>query len=61
MGDLVRTVGDGISGLIGGSINALVVAFNTIVAQLQAWLPGPLFPIAVIGTIGLAAWWFWKK
>lgn len=61
MGDLVRTVGDGVRGLVGGSLDALVAAFNTIVAQLQAWLPGPLFPIAVIGTVGLAAWWFWKK
>ncbi|HSL97423.1 MAG TPA: hypothetical protein VK831_02510 [Candidatus Deferrimicrobiaceae bacterium] len=61
MGDLARTVGDGVRGLIGGSIDALVAAFHTIVAQLQVWLPGPLFPIVVIGTVGLAAWWFWRR
>jgi hypothetical protein len=61
MGDLARTVGDGVRGLIGGSIDALSNAFDTIVAQFQAWLPGPLLPIVVIGTVGLAAWWFWKR
>ncbi|NJD28244.1 MAG: hypothetical protein FIA92_08090 [Chloroflexi bacterium] len=61
MGDLVRTVSEGVRGLIGGSIDALVAAFHTIVAQLQVWLPGPLFPIAVAGSVSLALWWFWKR
>jgi hypothetical protein len=61
LGELIRTVGDGIRGLIGGSIDALVDAFHTVVAQLQVMLPGPLFPIAVIAVVGGAAWWFWKK
>jgi hypothetical protein len=40
VGDFVRTIGDGVSGLVVGSIHALSVAFDTIVGTLQAWLPG---------------------
>ena len=51
MGDFVRSIGEGISGLVGGSIHALSVAFDTVVGALQGMLPGPLFPIFVIGFI----------
>lgn len=51
MGDFVRAIGEGVSGLVGGSIDALSVAFDTVVGALQGMLPGPLFPIAIIGTI----------
>ena len=61
MGDFLRAIGDGVGGLVGGSIGALGTAFNTIVATLQGWLPGPLFPAAVIGVIVLFAWWLFKK
>jgi hypothetical protein len=61
VGDFVRTIGDGVSGLVVGSIHALSVAFDTIVGTLQAWLPGPLFPAALIG-IGVAvAWWLFRR
>ena len=56
-GDLTRTVADGISGLLGGAVGALGDAFGTIVSQLQAWLPGPLFPLVVGGAfLGLVMW-----
>lgn len=55
MGDFVRAIGEGISGLVGGSIDALVVAFHTILGALQGALPGPLFPIAIIGAIVVLA------
>ena len=55
MGDFVGAIGRSIGGLVGGSIDALVVAFNTIVGSLQQILPGPLFPIAVVGLIVLLA------
>lgn len=61
MGDFVEAIGRGVGGLVGGSIHALSVAFDTIVGTLQAWLPGPLFPAVIIGTAGLAAWWLFKK
>jgi hypothetical protein len=57
VGDLTRTVADGISGLIGGAVAAIVDGISTVVAQLQAWLPGPLFPIVVGGAfLGLLIW-----
>ena len=61
MDDFVRAIGEGISGLVGGSIAAISAAFDTLVAQLQVWLPGPLLPIAALGSAGLVGWWFLKK
>lgn len=60
MGDFVRAIGVGVGGLVGGSVDALVTAFNTIVGSLQQMLPGPLFPIAVVGVIVLTFWWLFK-
>ena len=61
MDGFVDSIARGIGGLVGGSLNALSEAFDTIVGQLQVWLPGPLFPAAVIGVAVLAFWWFWKR
>lgn len=61
MGDFVRSIGEGVGGLVGGSINALSNAFDTVVGDLQQMLPGPLFPIAVIGVVLLVFWWLFKK
>ena len=55
MGDFASAIGQGIAGLVGGSIDALSSAFNGVVGALQAALPGPLFPIAiVVGIVVLA-------
>lgn len=51
MGDFVGAIGQGISGLVGGSINALSVAFDSVVGALQQMLPGPLFPAFIIAVI----------
>ena len=61
MGDFVGAIGRGVSGLIGGSIDAISDGFDTIVGTLQAWLPGPLFPLVIGGIAVLTAWWFLKK
>jgi hypothetical protein len=61
MGDFVGSIGQGISGLVGGSINALSVAFDSVVGALQVMLPGPLFPIAVVAVIVITFWWLFKK
>lgn len=61
MGDFAGAIGQGVSGLVGGSIDALVVAFNTVVGSLQGMLPGPLFPIVVVGGAGLFLLWLFKK
>jgi len=61
MGDLVRTVGDGVAGLVGGSIDAISDAFDTIVGSLQQLLPGPLFPITMVAIAVFVFWWLFKK
>ncbi len=61
MGDFIGAIGEGIGGLVGGSISALGVAFNSVVGALQGMLPGPLFPIALGGVIVFVLWWLFKK
>ena len=61
MGDFVDAIGRGVGGLVGGAVDAISDAFDTIVATLQVMLPGPLFPITLVAIGGLAAWWFFKK
>jgi len=60
-GDLIRTVGDGISGLVIGAIGAIGTGISTIVKALETALPGPLFPIVVVGTIVLFLTWLFRK
>ena len=60
MGDFVGAIGRNVAGLVGGSIHALSVAFDSVVGTLQAWLPGPLFPIVMIGG-GVFAIWLLRK
>ena len=60
MGDFVGTVGRNVGGLVGGSIHSLSVAFDTIVGTLQVWLPGPLFPIVMIGG-AIGVFWLLRK
>lgn len=61
MGDFIDAIGRGVGGLVGGSIDALSSAFDAVVGTLQVMLPGPLFPIAVVGVAGFVAWWLFKK
>jgi hypothetical protein len=61
VGDFVRTIGDGVSWLVVGSIHALSVAFDTIVGTLQASLPGPLFSAVLIGSGVAVAWWLFRR
>jgi hypothetical protein len=61
VGDLTRSVADGVGGLVGGAVGAVIDGFWTIVHQGQAVLPGPLFPIVVGGAfLGLLLWTFRK-
>jgi hypothetical protein len=54
------SVARGVGGLVGGSIHSLSIAWDTIVGTLQAWLPGPLFPIVLIcAALGLV--WLFRK
>ena len=61
MGDFVDAIGRNIGGLVGGSLDAISDAFDTIVGTLQVMLPGPLFPIAMVGIVVFVAWWLFKK
>ena len=60
MGDFIGAIGRSFGGLVAGSIHALSVAFDSIVGTLQVWLPGPLFPIAMIAA-GLGLVWLLRK
>jgi hypothetical protein len=60
VGDFVGAIGRNVGGLVGGSIHALSVAFDSVVGTLQAVLPGPLFPIVMVGT-GVAIFWLLRK
>ena len=51
MGDFIRSIGEGVSGLVGGSVHALSVAFDSVVGSLQTMLPGPLFPAFIVGFV----------
>ena len=55
MGEFMDAIGRNVSGLLGGSIDALTSAFSSVVAALQLALPGPLFPIAIVGAVVVLA------
>jgi hypothetical protein len=61
LGDLSRSVADGIAGLLDGAAAALAAGFWAIVHQGQALLPGPLFPIAVGGAFLALLIWTLRK
>jgi hypothetical protein len=60
VGDFIGTAGRSVGGLVGGSIHAISVAFDTIVGTLQFYLPGPLFPIVMIGG-AIGVYWLFRK
>jgi hypothetical protein len=55
VGDFVGAIGQNVSGLVGGSIDALSAAFNSVIGAWQAALPGPWFPISIIAVIVVLA------
>ena len=60
-GDLARSVGNAVTGLVGGAVGAIGDAFWTIVHQLQVLLPGPLFYVVVGGAFLALAYWTVRK
>ena len=60
-GDLLHTIGEGISGLVGGSIAAIAAGIGAMVRALQGVLPGPLFPIVLGGVIVLFLVWLFRR
>ena len=55
MGDFVDAIGQNVSGLVGGSIHALSVAFDSVITAWQAALPGLWFPISIVAVIVVLA------
>jgi hypothetical protein len=55
VGDFVDAIGQNVSGLVGGSIHALSVAFDSVIATWQSALPGPWFPISIVVVIVVLA------
>jgi hypothetical protein len=60
-GGFARDIGGGVGALIGGSIQAIGDGIAAIVRAGEQVLPGPLFPIAVIATVGVVAYWVIRK
>ncbi len=60
-GGFIQTVGGGVGALLGGSIRAIGDGISTLIQAGEQVLPGPLFPIAVILTVGLVVYWILKK
>jgi hypothetical protein len=56
MDGLLRAIGDGISGLVGGALGAIWAALGGIVAALSAALPAGALPVIVVGVVVLALW-----
>jgi hypothetical protein len=56
MDGLVRSVGDGISGLVGGSLQAIGAALDGMVSALGAALPPGALPVIGIGLALLFLW-----
>ena len=60
-GAFMREIGGGVAGLVGGALGAIGDGIATIIRAGEQVLPGPLFPIVVIGTLGLGGYWLLKK
>jgi hypothetical protein len=56
MGGLVQSVGDGISGLVGGAIAAIMAALGGMIAALSAALPAGALPVLGIAALLVVAW-----
>lgn len=61
MDGLLRSVGDGITGLFAGTFSAVGEAIRGAVAQVQALVPGPLLFVIVFGVLLGAAWVLAKR
>lgn len=61
MDGLVRAVGDGISGLVGGSVRAIGAALDGMVGALGAALPSGALPVVGIALLLLVVWLVVKR
>lgn len=61
MDGLVRSVGNGITGLVSGAFDAIGGALRGIVASLNAALPGGMLAAVVFVVLVVVAWNFIKR
>jgi hypothetical protein len=61
MDGLSRSIGDGISGLVGGAIHAIGAALDGMVSALGSALPAGALPVIGIATALLLAWAVLKR
>ena len=61
MDDLGRTVGNGISGLVGGAFEAIGAALRGLVAEGQKVLPNGLLWAVIFVLLLIGAWTFAKR
>lgn len=55
-GGLVRTIGDGIAGLVGGAFAAMGAAVREIVGIFSGFLPGIWLPVVVVAVLLIVGW-----
>lgn len=60
-GDLVRTLGDGIVGLIGGAFRAFGAAIQGVFGILQSLLPGLWLPVVAFVVLLVVGWSLIKR
>ena len=61
MDDLGRTVGNGITGLVGGAFGAIGAALRGIVAEGERVLPNGLLWAVIFVLLVIGAWTFAKR
>ena len=61
MDGLLRSVGDGIGGLVGGALSSIQAALDGIVASLSAALPAGALPVVGIAVLIAVGWFLIKR
>ena len=61
MGDFIQAIGNGIAGLVIGSLQAIGFVLRGIVASLNSALPGGLLFVVVFAVLLVGAWTLAKR
>jgi hypothetical protein len=61
MDGLARSIGDGITGLVGGALTAIGQALSGIVDSLSVALPAGALPVLGIALVVLILWWIIRR
>jgi len=61
VGELTRSVSDGIAGLVGGAVDAISDGIATLIADGQQVLPGPWFFVLLGGLFVLLLLFVFRK